>query len=448
MSRKTAARRIDSLDALRRGADPASEIHRKTAEIGVPSSVSGIETWGKRSMLRKIFLKGALAFASSMAFAIDIPAYSSKNFSPMGDTPAYFINESIPVSARTADTTAGDSTAQEAAAPMLCVAAAVPLAHRNARRHAGYASVQRSSIHIPGKSRDTSHATRSAKANRGEATKTASLPNSATQGRNVSKKSVWSTNARGTTKSGTASSTKTTTAKHDKASARHAREAVTHPVAIIGIAVLAKARLLTAAEMERVTVGTVGAVAENQAEAQALAPGAGAAQTTASASTLAISSSSPVAGTPFAHLSSNYSNSQATASAIGGQLAETSGSSHISVAANGGAQIDAAGTAIAVGGERSQAQLSLQFYGLSIGHVDLAFGTAAAAACCAPLLAAQVTANGVAGGPYSQEVQAFPLSAIPGQVQSRADIAVASSSLPLVNAGQMMSLSPRASPFP
>ena len=395
--------------------------------------------------LTPIFLGATLAFVSFMAFAIDVPDYGSKNFSPIGDTPTYFINESIPVSTRTADTTAGDSTAQEAAAPMPCVAAAVPSAHRNAGRHARYAPVQRSSMHTPGKSRDTDHATRSAKANRGEATKTASLRNSATQARSVSKKTVWSANARGTTKSRAAGSANTTTAKHGKPIARHAREAVTHPVAIIGITVLPKARLLTPAEMDRVTVGADSAVAENQVEAQAL--GAGAAKTTASASTLA-SSTGPVAGAPFAYLNSNYSSSQATASAIGGQLAESSGSSHISVAANGGAQIDAAGTAIAAGGERSQAQVSLQFYGLSIGHVDLAFGTATAAACCAPLLAAQVTANGWAGGPYSQEAQAFPLSTIPGQVQSRADIAIVSSSLPIVNAGQMMSLSPRGPPFP
>jgi len=414
--------------------------------------------------LTPIFLEAALAFVSFMAFAIDVLDYGSKNFSPIGDTPTYFINESIPVSTRTADTTAGDSAAQEAAAPMPCVAVAVPSAHRNAGRHARYAPVQRSSMHT-GKYRDTGHTTRSAKANRGEATKTASLRNSATQARSVSKKTVWSVNARGTTKSraagsaktttakqgkasarhATASSAKTTTAKHGKPIARHAREAVTHPVAIIGIAVLPKARLLTPAEMDRVTVGAVSAVAKNQVEAQAL--GAGAAQTTASASTLA-SSAGPVAGAPFAYLSSNYSSSQATASAIGGQLAESSGSSHISVAANGGAQIDAAGTAIAAGGERSQAQVSLQFSGLSIGHVDLAFGTATAAACCAPVLAAQVTANGRAGGPYSQEAQAFPLSTIPGQVQSRADIAVVSSSLPIVNAGQMMSVSPRGPPFP
>jgi hypothetical protein len=411
--------------------------------------------------LTPILLKAALAFLSFIAFAIDVPDYGSKNFSPIGDTPTYFINESIPVSTRTADTTAGDSTAQEAAAPMPCVAAAVSSAHRNAGRHARYAPVQRSSL----KSRDTGHATRSARANRGEATKTASLRSSATEARSVSKRTVWSAKARGTTKSRAASSAKTTTAKQGKASARHAtassaktttakqgkpiarqaREAGAHPVAIIGTAVLPKARLLTPAEMDRVTVGAVSAVAENQVKAQAL--GAGAAQTTASASTRA-SSTGPVAGAPFAYLSSNYSSSQATASAIGRQLAESSGSSHISVAATSGVQINAAGTSIAAGGERSQAQVSLQFYGLSIGHVDLAFGTATAAACCAPLLAAQVTANGRAGGSYSQEAQAFPLSTIPGQVQSRADIAVVSSSLPIVNAGQMMSLSPRGPPFP
>lgn len=247
--------------------------------------------------------------------------------------------------------------------------------------------------------------------------------------------------------SGTASSVKITTAKYGKASARHARDAVTHPVVITETPGLVKAKLLTAAEMDRVTVGASVGV-ENEVEAQALAAGAGAAQTTASASTLAVSGSSPVAGAPFAYLSSNYSDSQATAAAIGGQLAEISGSSHISVAANGGARIDAAGTALAAGGDRSQAQVSLQFYGLSIGHVDLAFGTVVATACCAPVLAAQVTANGGAGGRYSQELQDFPLSATPGQIQSRADIAVVSSSLPLVSAGQMMSLSPRGSPFP
>src|SRR5258707_4226502 len=53
MSRKTATRLIDSLDVLRRGNDPVSEIHRKTAEISVPPPVSGIETWGKTFDVKK-----------------------------------------------------------------------------------------------------------------------------------------------------------------------------------------------------------------------------------------------------------------------------------------------------------------------------------------------------------------------------------------------------------
>jgi hypothetical protein len=226
--------------------------------------------------------------------------------------------------------------------------------------------------------------------------------------------------------------------------APHARTAITNQVPITGIATLSKARLLTAAEMDRVIVGEVGAVAMNQVEAHALPPRA---QTAGLASTMAISSRSPIAGPPFAYLSSNYSSSQAMASAISGEFAEASGSSHISVAADGGARIDAAGSAVAVGGEASHAQMSVRFYGLSVGHVDFVFGTVTAAACCAPVLAAQVTANGGAGGLYSQEMRAFPLSAIPGQVESRADIAVASSSLPLMAPGQFMSLfNPRSLP--
>jgi len=85
--------------------------------------------------LTPIFLEAALAFVSFMAFAIEVPDYGSKNFSPIGDTPTYLTNESIPLSTKTADTTPGDSTAQDAAAPMSCIAAAVPSAHRNAGRH-------------------------------------------------------------------------------------------------------------------------------------------------------------------------------------------------------------------------------------------------------------------------------------------------------------------------
>jgi hypothetical protein len=204
-------------------------------------------------------------------------------------------------------------------------------------------------------------------------------------------------------------------------------------------------RLLTTAEMDRATAGSADAV--NDVAAHALSPRA---ETTTSATTLAISGSSPIAGPPFlSFLSPNYSNSQGVASATSGQLAEASGSSHISVSgAGGGASIDATGTGIAAGGRASQAQMTMQFYGLTIGQVDLVFGSAVATACCAPLIGTQVTVDGGAGGPYRRELQGAPLSDIPGQSQSRVDIAVASSALPIVDPGQVMGLlTPRGSPL-
>jgi hypothetical protein len=387
------------------------------------------------------FLKVALGCVRFLLSAVDILDYGWQNLSPMDDTGIHFSNESIPVPTRIADTTAGDWTPEEAAAPVPCGVAALHSALMNAGQHADNASVQRSGMRTAGKSRGRVHATRSAKTARREATKTTLLHDSATKARSVSKNVIWFANARDTTKSGAKS---TTAIDHDTANSRDARTAISHPVPITGIPTLSQARLLIAAEMDRVTAGAVGTVAMNQVNATALPPGA---QTAALSSTTAISSSSPIAGPPFAYLSSNYSSSQAMASAVSGQFAKARGSSHISVAANGGAQIDATGIAVAAGGDGSHAQMSVKFYGLSVGHVDFVFGTAIASACCAPMLAARVTANGGARGLYSQEMRAFPLSTIPGQVQSRADIAVVSSSLPVVNPGQMMSLlNPRGSP--
>jgi hypothetical protein len=67
------------------------------------------------------FLAGALAFASLPALAVDLPDYGSKNFSPSGDTPTYFTNESAPVAARTADTSERDWSAVDAMAPAMPV---------------------------------------------------------------------------------------------------------------------------------------------------------------------------------------------------------------------------------------------------------------------------------------------------------------------------------------
>ena len=196
-------------------------------------------------------------------------------------------------------------------------------------------------------------------------------------------------------------------------------------------------RVLATTELDRITVGS--ARASIDLAAYALPP---AAQTVASTNTLAISGSSPVVGPPFlGNLSKNFSTSQGIASASSSQQAQTAGSSHTSVSGtNGGAAIDAVGASLAAGPGLGQTELSLQFQGFSTARADLVYGTAIATACCAPGLSAQVAASGEAGGPYSAELQVHPRSDQPGQVQSRVDIAVVSSALPIIDPGQMMSL--------
>ncbi len=196
-------------------------------------------------------------------------------------------------------------------------------------------------------------------------------------------------------------------------------------------------RALATTELDRITVGSAGASID--LAAYALPP---AAQTVATTNTLAISGSSPVISPPFlGGLSTNFSTSQGIASASSGQLAQTTGASHTSVSgANGGAAIDAVGASIAAGPGLGQTELSLQFQGFSTARADLVYGTAIATACCAPGLSAQVAVVGHAGGPYTAELQVHPGADQPGQVQSRVDISVVSSALPIIDPGQMMSL--------
>ena len=184
------------------------------------------------------------------------------------------------------------------------------------------------------------------------------------------------------------------------------------------------ARILTGFEMDQVTAGS--ALAANTTEGRGL----GYAPDTAVLGTAsAYSGNNSIA--PFL----DYAASQATASANGGNLAQTSLSSQIAVdGANGGVSINAR----ASGTGMSQAQVTTQFYGISTNRADFAFGSIAAVACCGTNAAAQVEVDGTAGGLYSREFRGVPVSNAPGQVQSRLDIAVASSALPLVDPAQML----------
>jgi hypothetical protein len=161
-------------------------------------------------------LIGALGFANLPALALDLPDSGSKNFSPGNDTPAHFANESVPVSARTADTTASDFSAEEAAAPAPSVARPAS-AHPNTARHGKFVSARKSAKHTSTKSRGNNSAL---------------IYHSPSQARAAGKasveKSVRAAGARSGSKSMTPGATKSATAKHGKAGARHARVAVTN----------------------------------------------------------------------------------------------------------------------------------------------------------------------------------------------------------------------------
>ena len=116
-------------------------------------------------MLNKLkitFLAGALALVGLPAFAFDLPDSGSKNFSPSGDTPSYFNNETAPLSARTADTTERDWSAVDALAPERQAVEPAPAAQQSSGRHGKYASAQRSAKHSFGKTsanRQSTHLT-------------------------------------------------------------------------------------------------------------------------------------------------------------------------------------------------------------------------------------------------------------------------------------------------
>jgi hypothetical protein len=199
------------------------------------------------------------------------------------------------------------------------------------------------------------------------------------------------------------------------------------------------ARLLTGIEMDQVTAGS--ALAVNQVEALGLGA---APQTTAFTSTLADSGGSPIAGAPFI----NYASSQAAASsASNGTFVQAGGSNQIQVyGSGGGAWLDAASTATAIGSEPSNAETNMQFTGFSLNHLDFVYGSIAAVACCNPLDTTQATVDSGGGGPYTKQLQGAPVSDMPGQIQSRIDDAVASSTLPLLDAGDGLTITaPRLS---
>jgi hypothetical protein len=177
---------------------------------------------GEHSMLYRLKsagFAGALALASLPAFALELPDSGSKNFSPGSDTPTHFTNEAAPVSARTADTTATDFSAEEAAAPIPSMGRPAAPRHRNTARHSK-----------SGKTRGDNHSARSAKPHSGHGVRTASAYHSPAQARTTGRRSApVEKSARVAGPKGmTPSAAKTANAKHGKSAARNAGPAVTN----------------------------------------------------------------------------------------------------------------------------------------------------------------------------------------------------------------------------
>jgi hypothetical protein len=190
------------------------------------------------------------------------------------------------------------------------------------------------------------------------------------------------------------------------------------------------ARILTDAEMIRITAGA--AVAVNQATARALGP---ASQTAVSATTQTYSDRNPNAGAPLL----NYAASPATASARSGDFAQAGLSSQISVdGGNGAARIDTGATGAASADGTNRALMRTQTYWISTSTADLVFGSVSAVACCGSTTTAQVNAASEAGGQYSKELRSVVTSDTPEQVQRTIDIAVVSSALPILDPAQVL----------
>jgi hypothetical protein len=169
------------------------------------------------------FLAGALALAGVPASGLELPDYGSKNFSPSGDTPAYFTNEAAPVAARTADTTANDWSAVDAEAPEPSLGASTP-SRGHLGRHGRQASSQRSAKHVVGKPRSAYRSAHLARSGGDQTVATSPL-------RKANREPTRAANAKGSARTGSVNAAKTTTAKQGKSAARHVRAEAGSPTA-------------------------------------------------------------------------------------------------------------------------------------------------------------------------------------------------------------------------
>jgi hypothetical protein len=145
----------------------------------------------------------AFALASSLAFAADMPADGTKNFTAPGDAPSYFANETVPASARVANqatfTEVDDSTASEEPVGT----------DRGGKR----ASARNSTKHASGKSKGHGGSTHYTKTPSSKSTRSEVAHTSGTRSASA---------AKGASKSGApAAASKVNITKHAKSGIRH-----------------------------------------------------------------------------------------------------------------------------------------------------------------------------------------------------------------------------------
>jgi hypothetical protein len=185
-------------------------------------------------------------------------------------------------------------------------------------------------------------------------------------------------------------------------------------------------RILTSSDLQKITAGSSEARNEILSYAVGAAP-----EATASEKVSAFSGDTAIIGMPI----SNYAETQGKGFARGSERAETLLSSRLSIDhLNREAELDG----IAVSAGNSRAESTTQFYGVSTKTADIVFGSIRAIACCDVTAGTQVTVSSKLIGSYTTEVRNRPLVNKPGERQSRLDLAVVSSTLPLLPPGQAL----------
>jgi hypothetical protein len=184
------------------------------------------------------------------------------------------------------------------------------------------------------------------------------------------------------------------------------------------------ARLLTAAELDRITMGDARAMSD----AAAYAAGAHSVTSALSAG-LASAGGSLLSEAPVI----DYAVSESQGSAYGATWVQANSSGKIFVSSSDSSAVGANAASFAqAAGEGGRAATKLQLYGVSTtNNTHLAFGTVSAVACCAPGDVARTEVDIATTGQYSYAQEAQRINTDPRVNNVTIDFVAVSSSVPV-----------------